>query len=87
MRFKINEKRIEDVENSAKNLSAYTDKLSQRINFNEIMIKEKTEAVKADLYDIQTKSQTRFDKTTKSLMNEIESFKSSNARRIDQSRE
>lgn len=87
MRFKINEKRIEDVESSAKNLSAYTDKLSQRINFNEIMIKEKTEAVKADLYDIQTKSQTRFDKTTKGLMNEIESFKSSNARRIDQSRE
>jgi len=51
------------------------------------MIKEKTEAVKADLYDIQTKSQTRFDKSVKGLMTEIESFKSSNARRIDQSRE
>lgn len=51
------------------------------------MIKEKTESVKADLYDLQSKAQTRVEKAQKGLLAEMESYRSANSRRIDETSE
>lgn len=50
------------MDSSLKNLMAKVDKITVRLNYQEQLIKEKTEAIRNDINESLTKSQTRFDK-------------------------
>eukprot|EP00801_Mesodinium_rubrum_P005369 Mrub_05372.p1 GENE.Mrub_05372~~Mrub_05372.p1 ORF type:complete len:372 (-),score=59.45 Mrub_05372:24-1094(-) len=51
------------------------------------MIKDKVESVKADLYELHSKSQNRIDRSHKSLTSEMDSLKNAYSLKIDESRE
>lgn len=61
-RFKKMDKQNDELDSSLKNLMAKVDKITVRLNYQEQLIKEKTEAIRNDINESLTKSQTRFDK-------------------------
>lgn len=75
------------MDSSLKSLIGKVDKITLRLNYQEQLIKEKTDSIRNENNESLTKSQTRFDKQYRNLIKEMDTYKGGFSQKIDDSRE